>query len=165
MKTDFCKIARLGFRRIVAIILLGWLVSVPAVGRAQQEGAADLYRQARAFEDQQNYPAAENIYRKVLASDPDNLEALKHLGILEQTDLKFNDSIEHFKRVLADQPEYPQVNFFLGLSYYGQHNFKDAMASFQQELKTPTAHPATRYYLALALEGQAAWMKPSTSST
>ena len=82
MNTDFRKRARPGFRRMAMVVLLGWLVSVPAVGRAQQPGAADLFKQAQAYEDQQNYPAAENIYRKVLASDPDNLEALKHLGIL-----------------------------------------------------------------------------------
>ena len=154
MNTDFRKRARPGFRRMAMVVLLGWLVSVPAVGRAQQQGAADLYKQAQAYEDQQNYPAAESIYRKVLASDPDNLEALKHLGILQQTELKFDDSIESFKRVLAGHPGYSQVNFFLGLSYYGKHDLSNAVTSFNRELKTSTAHPAARYYLALAYEGE-----------
>jgi tetratricopeptide (TPR) repeat protein len=125
---------------------------MPAPGLAQQGAEAELFKQARAYEDQQNYPAAEDLYRRVLASDPDNPEALKHLGILEQTDLKLDDSIETFKRVLSGHPDYPQVNFYLGLSYYAKHDFQNTIASLQREAKTPTAHPATRYYLALALE-------------
>src|SRR6185369_11804034 len=81
-------------------------------------------------------------------------EALKRLGIVEQTELKFDESIEAFKRVSRAHPEYPQISFFLGLSYYGQHRFDDAIAALQQELKTSTPHPATRYYLALALEAE-----------
>ena len=146
-------LANSGFLVLGIVASLGWLVIMPAAGVAQQ-GTTDLLRQGQAYEDQQNYPAAEDIYRRVLASDPDHPEALKHLGMLEQNDLKFNESIVHFKRVLADQPDYPQVNLYLGLSYYDQHNYKDAIISFQQELKTPTVHPATRYYLALSLEGE-----------
>jgi len=137
---------------LAIVATLGGFVTTPSTGLAQQD--SDLIKQAKADEEQQNYPAAEDLYRRVLAAEPDNLEALKQLGILEQTDLKFSDSITHFKRVLAAKPEYPQVNFFLGLSYYAQHQYKDAVASFQQEVKTPAAHPATRYYLALALEGE-----------
>jgi tetratricopeptide (TPR) repeat protein len=88
----------------------------------------------------------------VLTSDPNNLEALKRLGIVEQTELKFNDSIEHFKRVLGEHPDYPQVNFFLGLSYFGLRDLNNAIAGLERELKTPTPHPAARYYLASALE-------------
>ncbi len=147
-----CKRVLSGVRLTVFLVFLGGLVLNPVTGAAGQN--SDLLKQAQTYEAQQNYPAAESIYQKVLASEPDNPEALKHLGILEQTDLKFSESIEHFKRLLASQPDYPQVNFFLGLSYYGQHDYKDAIASLQQELKTPSPHPATRYYLALALEGQ-----------
>src|ERR1039457_2432139 len=137
---------------LATIALLVQLAIMPSLGMAQQ--ASDLLNHAEALENQQNFPASESIYRRVLASDPDNADALKYLGILEQTDLKFSDSIAHFKRVLAGQPDYPQVNFFLGLSYYGLHDYKNADSSFQQELKTAAPHPATRYYLALALEGE-----------
>ena len=92
-----------GILLLTIVVSLGWLVIMPAAGLAQQ-GTTDLLQQGQAYENQQNYPAAEDIYRRVLATDPDNPEALKHLGMLEQNDLKFSESIEHFKRVLADQP-------------------------------------------------------------
>lgn len=154
MSTSAYQVVRTGFRLIAAIALLVWLGSM-ATGLAQEGGASsELLKQAHAYEKQQNYDAAEAIYRKVLATDPANPEALKGLGVLQQTVLKFDDSIDTFKRVLARHPAYPQVNFFLGLSYYGKHDLDDAIASFDRELKTSTAHPATRYYMALALEAE-----------
>src|SRR5579884_4018788 len=148
------RAARSSLTQILAVVaLLEYFVGMASAGLAQQ-GTTDLFQQARVYEREQNYAAAESVYRKVLASHPDNPEALKRLGIVEQTELRFNDSVELFKRILREHPNYPQVNFFLGLSYYGLHDFNDAIASFQDELKTPAPHPATRYYLALALEAE-----------
>ena len=141
----------MGIRALVLLMLMAGLSPLPARGQAQGGAAAEQFKQAEAFEGQNNLNAAEGIYRKILAADPHNAEALKRLGVLQQTELKFDDSIETLKRALAAHPAYPQVNFFLGLSYYANHDFDNSIASFQQELKTPTAHPATRYYLALAL--------------
>ncbi len=139
-------------RLTAMIIFLGCMAVAPTTGWAQQSSEKALFDQARTYEGQQNYDAAAGVYRKILASDPNNAEALKRLGIVEQTELKFNESIQDFKRVLSRHPDYPQVNFFLGLSYYGLHDSKEAIASFRRELKTPTAHPATHYYLGMALE-------------
>lgn len=136
------------------LAVLMWVISARAAGPAQQGRRADLFQQARAYERQQNYAAAESVYREVLALHPGDLEALKRLGIVEQTELKFKDSIELFKRVLRERPDYPEVDFFMGLSYYGLHDLNNAITSFQNELKTPAPHPATRYYLALALEAE-----------
>ena len=43
MRTDFRNLARPALRRIVEVVMLGWPVSVPAVGRAQQPGAIPHY--------------------------------------------------------------------------------------------------------------------------
>jgi tetratricopeptide (TPR) repeat protein len=146
-------LVRGGFLMMAAAVL-GWLVAAPGTGLAQQAGAADLFSQAQVYEREQNYAMAEGVYRRLLASDPNNPEALKRLGIVEQTEFKFKESIEVFQHVLREHPNYPQVNFYLGLSYYGQRQFKDAITSFQQELKTGEPSPPTRYYLALAFEAE-----------
>ena len=151
MHTPSWKLDGLYFRPLAILALLGMFLCRPAYGSPMQD-AADPFQQAQAYEQAQNYPAAESVYRKVLASDPNNPEALKRLGIVEQTELKFDASIEHFKLVLRDHPDYLQANFFLGLSYFGKQNFDGAIAGFDKELKTAEPHPATRYYLALALE-------------
>jgi tetratricopeptide (TPR) repeat protein len=142
-------------------VLLASIVFLPgpsprgaAAAQASQQGTPELFKQGQLDEDAGNFAAAENDYRKVLASDPDNPEALKRLGVVEQTELKFRDSIEHFQQVLRVHPQYSQVNFFLGLSYYGLRDWDNAMASFREELKTSDPHPATQYYLALALEAE-----------
>ena len=150
--TDIPRIAWAGFLLAVLMSLLAGVVSIAVGDGPEQKGETDLLKQAQVYEREQNYAAAESVYRTVLASDRNNPEALKRLGIVKQTELKFNDSIELFKLVLHEHPDYPQVDFFLGLSYYGQHDPNAAIASFHQELKTSSPHPATRYYLALALE-------------
>lgn len=104
-------------RRFYFLLLLAFAALLLMPGNGAAQGSAELLQKAKQLEDQQNYPAAEDLYRKILASDPDNPEALKQMGLLEQTNLQLDRSIEHFKRVLADAPDYPQVNFFLGLSY------------------------------------------------
>ena len=110
-----------------------------------------LLDQARASEKSGDYPAAAQIYQRALVISPDDPEILKRLGVLEQTQLKFDESIAHFRNVLAHDPQYPQVNFFLGVSYFGKNDFVDAIQSFERELTTAKPHPRCRYYLALAL--------------
>jgi tetratricopeptide (TPR) repeat protein len=154
MRANSDRLTRLGLLLMSAAISAAWIVIIPAAGWAQQGTAAELLKQAEAFEDKNNLDAAEAIYRKILVSDPANPEAWKRLGILQQADHKFDDSINSFNHVLARHPAYGNVNLFLGLSYYGKNDMDDAIASFNRELKTPTAHPATRYYLALALESK-----------
>ena len=154
MSTHRRGLARPGFRLMRAAILVGLIATIPATGRAQQGTASELLKQAEAFEDQNNLDGAEAIYRKILVSDPANPEAWKRLGILQQVEHKFDDSIASFNQVLARQPAYGNVNLFQGLSYYGKNDMDNAIASFNRELKTPTPHLATRYYLALALESK-----------
>lgn len=127
---------------------------LPTAGWTQQVTASALLKQAEALEDQNNLDGAEAIYRKILASDPANPEAWKKLGILQQVEHKFDDSVNSFNHVLARHPGYGNVNLFLGLSYYGKNDMDDAIASFNRELKSPAPHLSTRYYLALALESK-----------
>jgi len=110
-----------------------------------------LFEQARTAEKAGQYEAAERIYLQALTLAPGNLEILKRLGVLQQTELKFGASVESFKHVLDHDAEYFEVNFFLGVSYFGENDFNQAIRSFELELKTPKPHPRCRYYLALAL--------------
>ena len=105
----------------------------------------------RGEENAGNYSTAENVPAGA-GRAPENLEVQKRLGVLEQTELKFDDSIRLFKRVLAGDPSYKGVNFFLGLSYFGKNEFLPSIDYFERELKTPKPHPRTQYYLGLALQ-------------
>lgn len=117
-----------------------------------QSELAALYDQARTLEKSGDYAAAERIYLRVLELAPGNPETLKRLGIVEQTELKFNESIVHFKQALSMDMQYPEVNFFLGASYLGQNDFTNAIQSFEKEVTTAKPHPRCRYYLGLAFQ-------------
>ena len=142
-----------GWRLAATLLLASLLGSTAGNMRAMQTPASvdGLFEKARGEENAGDYGAAETTYRAALAIAPDNLEALKRLGVLEQTELKFDDSIGLFKKVLARDPDYKGVNFFLGLSYFGKNEFLPSIDCFERELKTPKPHPRTHYYLGLAL--------------
>jgi len=131
--------------------LIASVLPAAPVVRAQSD-VATLLEQARAAEKTGDYQAAERVYFQALALAPGNLETLKRLGILQQTELKFGESIESFKKLLAHEAQYPEVNFFLGVSYFGKNDFDQAIRSFELELGTPKPHRRCRYYLALALQ-------------
>lgn len=119
---------------------------------AAQSNLDTLLGQARTAEKGGDYGGAARIYQQALALAPGNLEVLKRFGVLEQTELKFDDSIAHFRQVLAVNLNYPEINFYLGVSYFGKNDLREAIKSFQRELAISNPHPRSRYYLALALQ-------------
>jgi tetratricopeptide (TPR) repeat protein len=123
-----------------------------AVAVVAQSDLDALLGQARAAEKEGDYGVAARVYEQALALAPGNLEVLKRFGVLEQTELKFDDSIVHFRQVLARNPKYPEANFYLGVSYFGKNDLREAIESFERELAIPNFHPRCRYYLALALQ-------------
>jgi tetratricopeptide (TPR) repeat protein len=138
-------------RWLVLASLAGSMHPILIAARPQAD-IQDLLDQARANEKKGEYEKAERVYSRALTLTPGNLEVLKRLGIVQQTELKFAESILHFRRVLAQNPQYPEVNFFLGVSYFGENDFSHAIPSFEQELATKNPNPRCRYYLALALQ-------------
>lgn len=139
--------------RLLKCSLLGFVFLLWPGQSFAQTGVESLFAQAHTQEKERDYASAEATYRKVIASQPENLEAYKRLGIVQQTELKFDDSIESFQHVLRENPKYSQVNFFLGVSFYGKNDAMKAISSLRDELNTPQPHPRTRFYLATLLEG------------
>ena len=135
---------------VLVCLISSVLLVVPDVGAQSDVGT--FLEQARAAEKAGDYQAAERVYLQALAIAPGNLETLKRLGVLQQTELKFGESIESFRQVLARDAQYPEVYFFLGVSYFGENDFNQAIRSFELELGTPKPHRRCRYYLALALQ-------------
>src|ERR1035438_2864842 len=142
-------------RRVASYLLsvaFGAITATTAWATQTQNDVETLLEQAHEKEKTGDYAAAESIYKQALASAPENPDTLKRLGILEQTELKFDDSIQGFEQVLASDPQYPEVNFFLGVSYLGKNDFNQSIDGFERELKTPRPHPRSHYYLGLALQ-------------
>src|ERR1700675_3641124 len=72
-----------------ALLLVAFLGSTakPTLAKQTPTNAEALLEKAREEENTENYDAAENTYRQALAVAPENLEVLKRLGVLEQTEL------------------------------------------------------------------------------
>lgn len=140
------------YHRFAARLLFTFgLLPLSAQPHPQSE-VTSLLAKAREAEKSADFISAEGIYRQALELAPQNLEILKRLGVVEQTELKFGDSIVHFKTILSRDANYPEVHFFLGASYLGQGRIPNAIESFQDELKMPKPHPRCRYYLGIAYE-------------
>src|ERR1017187_9215386 len=94
---------------------LSLLLVLSAGGRLFGQATIEpLLQHARNYEAQQNFAAAEDQYKQALEISPGSPEVLKRLGILYQTELKLQVSLEAFAKVLASQPQYPETNFFMG---------------------------------------------------
>ena len=141
-----------GYHRWVAAIFLAIGLLPLSAQPHPQSDVTSLLAKAREAERNSDFVSAEGIYRQALQLEPDNLEVLKRLGVVEQTQLKFADSIVRFKTILTRDANYPEVHFFLGASYLGQGDIPNAIRSFQDELKLAKPHPRCRYYLGIAYE-------------
>jgi tetratricopeptide (TPR) repeat protein len=131
--------------------LIAALLILPLLAFAQSD-LDSLLEQARQAEKSGDLVAAERVYHQALHLEPRNAEVLKRLGVVEQTELKFGESVTHFKMVLSQDANYPEANFFLGASYLGLNDWGNAILSFQKELSTQKPHPRCHYYLGLAYE-------------
>ena len=143
--------------RIIKSLHLSWtsllvllLCSGGMAAQSTPQSLDEYFRKARDLEQREDYAGAERLYQQAAADYPKQPEILKRLGIVYQTELKFQESIDAFQKVLQDAPQYPDVNFYLGLSYFGMNQFEEAIATFDKELEAnPKSRPA-RYYKALA---------------
>jgi tetratricopeptide (TPR) repeat protein len=112
----------------------------------------EYLRQARELEARQDFAAAEKVYRTAATNFPKQPEVLKRLGLILQTELKFQESIDTFQQVLQQAPEYPEVNFYMGLSYLGMNEFEKAIEGFDRELAASPKYRRAHYYAALAYQ-------------
>jgi tetratricopeptide (TPR) repeat protein len=142
----------LGWTHSFALLLTACFGAVNLNAQQPQRSLNDYFKQAKDFENKQDFVAAEKVYVDAMASFPDQPEILKRLGIVYQTEFKFQESIETFEKILKQAPEYPETNFFLGYSYFGQNLFDKAIEMFQKELAANPKYRRAHYYSGLAFE-------------
>src|SRR5262245_32916703 len=139
-------------RLILCRSLILLLFCRSAAAQAPNLGLEDYFRQARDLEARQDFAGAERIYREAAASFPKQPEVLKRLGLILQTELKFQESIATFQQVLQQAPKYPEVNFYLGLSQLGLNEFHKAIDGFNKELEANPKYKRAHFYAAQAYQ-------------
>jgi tetratricopeptide (TPR) repeat protein len=122
------------------------------LAQARPQNLDDYFNRAREMEKGEDYAGAERIYQDAAAKFPNQPEILKRLGVVYQTELKFQESISTFQQVLQGAPQYPEVNFYMGLSYFGLNQPDKAIQAFDKELEANPKYRRARYYEAQAYQ-------------
>ncbi len=120
-------------------------------------GLAALLAQARSALAQGDAGQAEAAWRDVLAADPDEAEALFHLGNLERERGQHDRAVAHYRQALNRAPGHAGVLNNLGLAYEAQGHTDQAEACYRQVLAAAPNHPDALANLASTLYERAAY--------
>ncbi len=103
--------------------------SASGVGAASGSVAA-LVAQAKASRDT-NPAESERLFKEVLATDPNNLEALTQIGRFFTMKKDYPQAIQHYQRALQVNDQAADVHFNLGFIYLAQGAYDSAKASYE----------------------------------
>jgi tetratricopeptide (TPR) repeat protein len=111
------------------------------------EGASAIYRQAldiypgylnaklsyaNVLIGLEQYPAAAEVLRGVLAQNPLHYQAWKLLGLARHNSGNFSEAISSFERAIQIQPEVSDLQYHLGLAYLAKTDTGSAMQAFER---------------------------------
>jgi Flp pilus assembly protein TadD len=99
-------------------------------------------------------PQAEALYRRVLGIDPDNVEALHHLGVAAGQQAKHETAEHLIGRAVALAPRRAEAHFNLGNALEGQDRIEEAAASYQRALAIKPGYVAAMNNLGVMLQAQ-----------
>jgi len=103
-----------------------------------------------------NFHQAEHICREILATQPDNIDALHFLGIIQYQLGHYDAAIEHFEKALQLNPEDAGAYYNRGLALKEKGHLDEAIASYQKaiHLNPHSAHAHYNVGTALQEKGQ-----------
>ncbi len=90
---------------------------------------------AMALEQKGLNAEAEQIWSGIADADPQNAEALAHLGLLEARQEHYDKAIDYYRRAVAINPDLPGLQMNLGLTLFKAAQFPDAIKSFASEIR------------------------------
>ena len=98
---------------------------------------------AGVYLDHGRFAEAEEIYIKVLKSNPEGIEALNRLGIALRRQKKFKEAENYYKMALKYHTENPAIFYNLGILYASMQDKPAAISHLKQALKLdPEFKPA-----------------------
>ncbi|MFQ5666343.1 MAG: tetratricopeptide repeat protein [Candidatus Binatia bacterium] len=107
--------------------------------------------QYRAGQLERTYlPDAAASYRHVLAREPDNLEAIRHLGNIAFDQEQRAVAIDYYQRYLKKKPDDPNVRTDLGTMYLSAGKAAQAIAIYDAVLQTDPSFFQAQFNLAVA---------------
>lgn len=129
-------------RRGPARLLAAWLLLAagltPIAGRAQAGSFDDLAARAAAARDQQNLPAAVELYSQAVQMRPDWQEGWWFLGVLQYSGNRYAGAIDAFNHLLALEPHAAPAMALRGLCEFETADYDGAL----RDLDMSVAHGA-----------------------
>jgi len=96
------------------------------------------YRRGAMYERMKKYDASEAEFRKVLALNPNNAEALNYLGYtLADRGVRLDEAAQLIKKALEIEPQTGAYLDSLGWVYYRQNNLQEAQNLLEEALADP----------------------------
>lgn len=102
---------------------------------AQEQDQAQTRLNALALEQKGLNAEAEKIWIAIAKADPQNAEALAHLGLVEARQEHFESAIDNYRKAIAINPDLPGLQMNLGLTLFKVAQFPDAIKSFSSEIR------------------------------
>ena len=94
-----------------------------------------LFQQALQFHEQGRLSEAENIYRQILETAPDNADVLNLLGLIAQAKGMHTQATELFYHAVKQAPKHAPFWFNLGLSLENDNKPVEALQAYQTAIE------------------------------
>lgn len=130
--------ARLLFRHTRTIALMGCLMigAGPSPAQSTESGIEQLWRDASAAQQAQQFSRAATLYKKILLLQPSMMEAEVNLGLMYQLTGELHAAISCFQHVLLKDRTLYAPNLFAGLDYLKLDSPSDALPYLKQATTT-----------------------------
>ncbi|HPN14091.1 MAG TPA: tetratricopeptide repeat protein, partial [Spirochaetota bacterium] len=110
------------------------------------------YYAAVQMEKERQWTGAQELYRSVLAINPDNFEANYRMGLLSITLQDIEGSFKYLNEAMRINGDHPKVLFQVGILYFSSGKTEDAISYFDRALQKNEKLPSIYRYLGLCHE-------------
>jgi tetratricopeptide (TPR) repeat protein len=125
---------------------------LPAAAPAEPITAEEALARAKSLQREGRTAAAEDLYRTVLAQDPDHPGALHELGALRLQAGEFAEAAELFNRLIECDPSSSSAHNNLGIALKSLDRPSEAVHHFEAALALDPRRPQAHYNLGQALQ-------------
>lgn len=94
-----------------------------------------LFQQALRLHESGHFDEAEQIYRQILETAPDNPDVLNLLGLIAQAKGIHNQAVELFYKAVRQAPRHAPFYFNLALSLDAWGKYQEALDNYEKALK------------------------------
>ena len=112
------------------------------------------YKQAIIFHQEGKFEEAERLYREILKTQPEHLDANNNLGIVLASRGKLKQAKEYYKKAIVLNPDFVFAYNNLGNVLKGLGELKEAEESYKKAIELKPNFTDTHYNLGITLQKQ-----------